>query len=91
MKKRAVFSGNATPVFASAADEFNVVPSDTVKQPEFKSLWVTTVGDIAVSRDQGATVIVYPSATITLGEFNIATPCFIMATGTTAVMIGQNW
>ncbi len=85
-----VQNGNATPVFASVRNEGNVVPSDTVDQPEFKSLWITTVGDIVVSRDNGATTITYPSATLNTGEFNLGTPCRIM-TATTAVMIWQNW
>jgi len=85
-----VENGNAKKVFASVRSEGVVVPSDTVKQPEFKSLWVTGAGDIVVSRDGGQTIITYPSATITLGEFNLGSPCWIM-TATAATLIWQNW
>ncbi len=84
-------NGNAKKVYASISSEALVVPSNTVKQPEFKSLWITTVGDITVSRDGGITTFTYPSATLTLGNFNLGSPCWIMATGTDAVMARVNW
>jgi len=90
MINNSVQNGNATPVYASIRSEADVVTSDTVDQPEFKSLWLTTVGDIVVSRDQGQTTVIYPSATLTLGEFNLGSPCRIMS-ATTAVMLRVNW
>ncbi len=86
-----VQNGQATKVYASIGSEAPVVPSDTDKQPEFKSLWITTVGDITVSRDGGITTYTYPAATLDLGEFNLGAPCWIMSTGTTAVMARLSW
>ncbi len=86
-----VENGNAKKVYASISSEVVAVPSDTVKQPSFKSLWITAVGDITVSRDGGITTVLYPSATLTVGEFNLGSPCWIMSTGTTATMLLTNW
>ncbi len=77
-------------VFASATEGSAVVLSDTVDQPEHKSIYANTTGDImVVFYDGGPTPVKF---TVAAGSTLNIKARYIMVTGTTATDLSlMNW